>query len=376
MTIQRVFKAKGEDTTILGKPQTWAYSSRLFRKSYTIEFHPASSCTYTCLHCQGLPHRDSWGTPPPKMSPDLVHQFFKAYDERKDKSLGMWRIIISGMNSEPLLNRRVTRLILQEAKDRSIATGLSTSGVLLTLSDSFLLASQNTDNDWVNLSVDSPIGSNRRFVSLYQRAHYCQEADCSRAKRNLEGLAKLKIDLGSRLQINVNWIISDLGFDPEYIGEDVLETIRYLNRLPGISLLRFQFPFYLHPQVPKLSDENSRELAKTLRKLMTGKIHIDGLRKNFTVKLRNNWYRRRPFITQCTAARDYGVVFGPDGRAYFCPYTASPDFEKVGGHLPQVNADNLWDVIEEIKPLDVEGITRCQMVCNWKNCFLDLGIVR
>jgi len=372
-----MFKARGEDTSILGRSQAWAYSNQQFRRSLTIEFHPAARCNFSCQHCQGGPYLSSWGSPAPRMSPDLVRRFFVAYDSRKDTSIGMWRIIISGMTGEPTLNPKVTRLILIQAKERGISMGLSTAGLLLKPEDMEILTSDNVAGDWLNLSVDSPIGSEPRLDRVYQAVHgYRKPGGLTSFMRNLEAVAEMKYRKGSPMQINIDWLISDLAFDPGHIEEDVVATIDYLNRLPGVSLLRLQFPFFLHDQIPGLNDESSTRLAQILKQLQTGEVIIDGLREDLLVKLRNNWYNRLPSIRECTAARDYGVVFGPDGRTYFCPYTAAPAFEEMGALLPHVTADNLWDVIEEIKPLDVEGITRCQMTCILKNCFVDLGIVK
>ena len=377
MTIQKVFRAVGEDTTILGRPQAWAYSSGKFRKSYTIEFHPSSTCAYSCQHCQGLPFNESWGKKPPKMSIDLVDRFFNAYDLRPDKTLGMWRIIISGMTGEPLLNSDVVNLLTEQAKNRGIAVGLSSSGLLLNQKNMDLLTSNNNPGDWFNLSLDCPAGKNERFSSLYQGVHGIKAPNALlKVLNNLERLSKVKSEKGSGLQINIDWIVSDLCFDAEHIEEDVIESIKYLNSLEGVSLLRMQLPFFLHSQIPSLNEKNSSCLAQVLESIKSGDTIIEGLRSDFLVKLRNNWYTRKPLINECSAARDYGVVFGPDGRAYFCPYMANPDFENAGGLLPDINVENLWEMIEKIKPIDVEGLTRCQMVCIWKNCFIDLGIVK
>lgn len=363
--------------TILGKAQKWAYAKNTSRRSYTIEFHPSSECVYSCFHCQGLPFREAWGVPPPKMSRDLVDRFFRAYDARKDKTAGIWRIIVSGMTGEPMQNREVVQALLTEAKERGVATGLSTSGLVMNEADRELITSANTSDDWLNLSADAPLGRDARFAKLYDAVHRPRGRNSlGKLMGNLERVAGLKEKKGSSLQINIDWIVSDLSIDVERVGDDLLETIDYLNGIKGVSLLRFQFPFHLNPGIPGLSDERSARLAAALKAMQQGRTAVTGLRDDFTVKLRTNWRRRVFAVRSCTAARDYGIVFGPDGRVYFCPYTASPYFKKHGALLSHITADNLWEVIEEIKPLDAEALTRCQMVCTFKDCFVDLGIVK
>lgn len=377
MTIQKAFGARGEDASIVGKSQTWSYSDSKFRKSLTMEFHPSSRCNFSCRHCQGLPYRGAWKKQPPRMSTEFVDRFFVAYDGRKDTSVGMWRIIISGMTGDPTLNPSVTRLLLRGSKDRGVATGLSTNGIALKQPDLEILTSENTPNDWLNLSLDSPIGTGSRLENLYQRVHGSPRSDGLPAfSRILEEAAEMKYRKGSELQINIDWIISDLSLDPGHIEEDVIGTIAYLNSIPGVSLLRMQLPFYLHDQVPGISDENNIALAIALKKIQDGEIAFKDLREDFFVKLRKNWYKRLSAIRKCTAGRDYGVVFGPDEKAYFCPYTATPAFEGCGTSLPQISAENIWDNIEKIKTLDVLNVVRCQVTCTLKNCFAELGIVR
>ncbi len=375
MTIQRSFKAVGEDITILGKTQPWSYSDNKFRRSITLEFHPSSKCNFACPHCQGLPFRKSWGSEPPEMSAGLVDRVFSAYDDRADPTIGMWRVIISGMTGEPTLNPEVTRSLIHKAKERGIAAGLSTSGILLKSEDIDLLTSDNTPNDWLNLSIDSPLGADPRLGEVYRRVHGCRETgNLGLLMGKLEEAAEMKSRKGSSMQINVDWIISDLSLDAGHIPHDLIWTIEYLNSLRGVSLLRLQFPFYLHPGVPKLDDGNSSDLAQALETLLAGDISFKEFRPDFVVKLRNNWYNRLPAISECTAARDYGVVIGPDERVYFCPYLASSAFEGSRTPLSDVTPDNLWETLENIGPL--KTLSRCNAVCILKDCFVDLGIIR
>ena len=374
MTIQKSFKAVGEDTTIVGKTQPWSYNDSKFRRSITLEFHPSSKCGFSCQHCQGLPYRKSWGDAPPKMPAALVDRVFSAYDSRPDKTVGMWRVIISGMTGEPTLNPVVTQSLIQKAKERGIAAGLSTNGILLGAQDIDLLTSHNTPDDWLNLSADSPLGTDPRLDDIFCRVHGCKNGTLGRFMENLEGAAETKSIKGSSMQINVDWIISDLSFDAGHIRDDVVTTIEYLNSLRGVSLLRLQFPFYLHPRVPGLSVENSSELANVLKDIIDGNIIFPGLRPDFVVKLRNNWYKRLPKISECSAASDYGVVIGPDSRVYPCPYLAVPAFEDTIAPLACVTPENLWGMLDKLGL--IKALSRCNAVCILKDCFVDLGIIR
>ncbi len=304
----------------------------------------------------------------------LVDRVFSAYDSRPDKSVGMWRVIISGMTGEPTLNPTVTRSVIRKAKERGIAAGLSTNGILLGAEDVDLMTSDNTPDDWLNLSADSPLGADPRLDDIFCRAHGCNGGALGRFMENLEGAAEIKSRKGSSMQINVDWIMSDLSFDSGHIRDDVVGTIEYLNSLRGVSLLRLQFPFYLHPQVPRLNDANSSELAEALKDMIEGKIIFPGLRPDFVVKLRNNWYKRLPGISECSAASDYGVVIGPDSRVYHCPYLAAPAFEEANAPLAGVTPENLWGMLDKLGP--IKALSRCNAVCILKDCFVGTGIIR
>jgi MoaA/NifB/PqqE/SkfB family radical SAM enzyme len=373
MTIQRTFNLSmpvSEDTIILGSKLEWRYGVMKFDKSYTIEFHPSAGCVYSCPHCQGYSSTDSWGRDRPKLKTEVIDDFFKAYDDRRNKSIGLWRIIISGLCGEPLLNKQATKKILEEGKNRGLSMGLSTSGLLLDESLIDILMCCDTPQDWVNISLDSAVGDERGYSAAHGRVQ-----SLSKVLRNLEELALAKVRRQAIPQINIDWIISDLNVKPESIEEDLVSTITYLNGIQGINLLRLQFPFYFDASTPRLSEEASTSLARALERLQSGRIGVKDIRPDFNVWLRNNWFKRIKGVRSCRAASEYGPVIGPDGIIYHCPYLAAPNFNQYNLHLKEIDVHNLWDEITGIPALDTRYLAKCQVVCGNKNNFLDNNIV-
>ncbi|MBI4706703.1 MAG: radical SAM protein [Candidatus Omnitrophica bacterium] len=286
---------------------------------YEIEVQPSGGCNLNCKHCIGEKERCKIQK---KMSPlwllELLCNFFLANEEAAP-SLRTKVIKFSGIFGEPLVNKKTTLLGIAAASRLGFDVGLFTNGVLMSQEVRETLVNYAK---YVHISLDAY--GNDSFFELKEG----RRGDFERIMRNIEELVNMRNQSGSKLAINVGYVIGKENF------KGIVQITERLKKA-GVDLIRFKVN--IRPdQACLLNDRDKKEIIESLNLSMAfsdGRFKVETIHdeRDISRGIGKPDYDRCWFAYFCTCLGATSEIYPCDHRAFSRGGSLGEGFASVDG---------------------------------------------
>ncbi len=341
---------------------------------YEVLIHPSSGCNLRCEWCIGdhvpleiwddeeeiLAQLDASKRAPDRL-PDvlaepaamlqLAHELvayrttgvYRSGGSEHEATFAVENVSFSGLIGEPLVARAALVPAMEYLAERGKRVGLFTNGVLID--DRVIEVLLRIA--YVHLSLDA--ANPGTYAALKFRGHRAGEVKFERAMANLRRLAQRRDETGSRLEINVSFILYPENYHEVY-------DAAALVRAAGADRLRLKRDI----SGDKLLDETQRAEATAL----IGRIRDDLVDEHFDLveihQLDHLAEATRSFHT-CSIT-DLMAAVGSDGHLYPCNYHPRPGGASYGSAIDSSFRD-VWEGTQRARIRgDLPSI--CPKVCD------------